>query len=218
MIKTMFLQGASSCLHCLHSFSHLFPLSNSHAGHIKLPILASLYSTHLPFGLVSSHHLGALSLSLTSLASRTKSLLFDIFRVKQKEDESIEKGENPKLSDLPSAPSPPPPSKDDSDNGKIKPEETAVELIKLLEKHDHLSFIAGGWVRDRFMGKIGDDVDICSTASVEELTKILGSRKVSKMHENTARVTYGRSTFEVTRFKGFTRDKSNLATFLDASE
>ena len=98
------------------------------------------------------------------------------------------------------------------------PQEAAAELIRKLSLHRQLSYIAGGWVRDRFLVRPAYDVDICSSASIEMLTKILGASKVLPLHANTARVTYGREKFEVTRFKGFRKRATEKCAFLDASE
>lgn len=111
---------------------------------------------------------------------------------------------------------PPPPSGQPS--YETNAQEAAAELIKILKRENHLSFIAGGWVRDRFLGRVANDVDICSSASIGDLTAILGPNKVMALHANTARVTHGREKFEVTRFKGFWKDPSMMSAFLDASE
>ena len=48
----------------------------------------------------------------------------------------------------------------------------ATRLIKKLVDHGFIAYFAGGWVRDHLMQHPSDDIDIATTASVEEIQKL----------------------------------------------
>ncbi|NDD57831.1 MAG: CCA tRNA nucleotidyltransferase [Chlamydiae bacterium] len=48
----------------------------------------------------------------------------------------------------------------------------ATRIVDKLQKAGYLSYFAGGWVRDFIMKKPSDDIDIVTSASVEEIQKI----------------------------------------------
>ncbi len=50
--------------------------------------------------------------------------------------------------------------------------ETALSIIRQLKENGHTTYIAGGWVRDFFLEHRSDDIDIATSASVEEITTL----------------------------------------------
>jgi tRNA nucleotidyltransferase/poly(A) polymerase len=50
---------------------------------------------------------------------------------------------------------------------------TALEIVQLLTKHGHTAYYAGGAVRDMLMGHLPLDIDIATSATPEEVEKIL---------------------------------------------
>ncbi len=52
--------------------------------------------------------------------------------------------------------------------------EAAVEVVKTLGSAGHTAYFAGGWVRDYVMKHPSDDIDIATSASVEEIQKLFG--------------------------------------------
>lgn len=50
--------------------------------------------------------------------------------------------------------------------------ETATEIIKKLKTAGHTAYFAGGWVRDFLLQKPSDDIDIATSASTGEITKL----------------------------------------------
>ena len=48
---------------------------------------------------------------------------------------------------------------------------TATRIVKKLASAGHIAYFAGGWVRDFLMHRSSDDIDIATSASVEEVAK-----------------------------------------------
>ena len=48
----------------------------------------------------------------------------------------------------------------------------AISVVKRLTEAGHIAYFAGGWVRDFLMKHPSDDIDIATSASVEEIQKI----------------------------------------------
>ena len=48
----------------------------------------------------------------------------------------------------------------------------AIQIIKTLVLRGHVAYIAGGWVRDFLMNRSSDDIDIATSASVEQIQSI----------------------------------------------
>eukprot|EP00798_Chlamydomonas_sp_ICE-L_P021689 gene21690-28712_t len=114
--------------------------------------------------------------------------------------------------------------------------QAAVHLIKLLKQRGHAAFIAGGWVRDKFLGRPAIDIDIATNAGYPEVFKAvnpLGGR-VTSLPRNTLRVTMPTSVattsvegtpsvsksfqiFEVSTFRGYKRDASDHSVYLDSA-
>jgi len=47
--------------------------------------------------------------------------------------------------------------------------EAALKVIKTLKRAGHLAYFAGGWVRDYLLGVPSDDIDIATSASVDQI-------------------------------------------------
>lgn len=50
--------------------------------------------------------------------------------------------------------------------------ETGISIVRLLQESGYIAYFAGGWVRDYVMKQPSDDIDIVTSASVEEIQKI----------------------------------------------
>ena len=51
----------------------------------------------------------------------------------------------------------------------MQTEKQATEIVKRLKEKGHVAYFAGGFVRDKLMKHPSDDIDIATTASVEEM-------------------------------------------------
>ncbi len=49
---------------------------------------------------------------------------------------------------------------------------TATKIVARLQKEGHIAYFAGGWVRDYLLKSPSDDIDIATSASVEEIQKL----------------------------------------------
>jgi poly(A) polymerase len=45
----------------------------------------------------------------------------------------------------------------------------ATTIVDKLQKGGHIAYFAGGWVRDFLMGRPSDDIDIATSARVDEV-------------------------------------------------
>jgi poly(A) polymerase len=48
----------------------------------------------------------------------------------------------------------------------------ATQIVRTLSEAGHTAYFAGGWVRDKLMGHASDDIDIATSASVEEIAAL----------------------------------------------
>ena len=51
-------------------------------------------------------------------------------------------------------------------------QETATQIVKKLQAAGHTAYFAGGWVRDFLLQKPSDDIDIATSASVEQIQNL----------------------------------------------
>src|SRR5271169_6334172 len=54
----------------------------------------------------------------------------------------------------------------------MEPYLAAKEIIQILRKEGFVAYFAGGWVRDFLMKHPSDDIDIASSASVEQICSL----------------------------------------------
>ena len=48
----------------------------------------------------------------------------------------------------------------------------AISIVERLSKAGHIAYFAVGWVRDFLMKRPSDDIDIATSASIEEIQKL----------------------------------------------
>ena len=77
--------------------------------------------------------------------------------------------------------------------------ETALEILKLLKSRGFNSYIVGGYPRDKYLGIESNDIDICTSAKREDLTKIFG--EISPNKYNSYKIFYKDYTYEITTFR-----------------
>lgn len=81
---------------------------------------------------------------------------------------------------------------------------SSVEIMDILHKKGHEAYIVGGAVRDFVMGRELHDIDIATSASVEEVCFIFPKTIKVAIHHGTVIVRHNRMSFEVTAFRGDT--------------
>lgn len=75
----------------------------------------------------------------------------------------------------------------------------ALEILNKLNENGYLSYIVGGFPRDYYLGKISDDIDICTSANYDDLCGIFSDVKNRK--HGSYFLNYKDYEFEVTTFR-----------------
>lgn len=78
-------------------------------------------------------------------------------------------------------------------------------IMRILEEAGYKAYIVGGCVRDSLLGKTPHDWDICTSATPEEVIKILDERGIrvltTGLKHGTVTAMYGTDQFEITTFR-----------------
>mmetsp|Transcript_8660 Transcript_8660/g.18392 ORF Transcript_8660/g.18392 Transcript_8660/m.18392 type:complete len:495 (+) Transcript_8660:60-1544(+) len=97
----------------------------------------------------------------------------------------------------------------------IKSLQLATYLINSLRQNNHMAFIVGGWVRDKFMARPSADIDITTSAKMPEVQRLFPN--MQQLPRNTYRVPLGSESFEVTTFRGWKQQAEWDAAHMDAA-
>ena len=79
--------------------------------------------------------------------------------------------------------------------------EKGLEVIKLIENCGFKAYIVGGSVRDHLLGLSSHDVDICTNASIDDLTKIFKNITLNGSKYLSVTINYDNYDFEITHFR-----------------
>lgn len=79
--------------------------------------------------------------------------------------------------------------------------EAAVAVVKTLVNAGYTAYFAGGWVRDYVMKHPSDDIDIATSASVEEIQKLFGKTIPVGVAFGIVIVVIEKHQFEVATFR-----------------
>ena len=80
-------------------------------------------------------------------------------------------------------------------------QQTATEVVQKLKKAGHIAYFAGGWVRDYLLQKLSDDIDIATSASVEQIQTLFPKTIPVGIAFGIVVVIEGRHQFEVATFR-----------------
>ncbi len=83
--------------------------------------------------------------------------------------------------------------------------ESALNILEILNDKGFEAYIVGGYPRDRYLGIESTDIDICTSASPEQTSKLFDMVDMSYASYGSVRLTYQNFLYEVTTFR---RDKS----------
>ena len=78
-------------------------------------------------------------------------------------------------------------------------EEKALKVLQLLEENGYESYIVGGYVRDKLLGIVSNDIDICTSATPKEIKEIFKSS--SSSNYGSVNITYKNTNFDITTFR-----------------
>lgn len=78
-----------------------------------------------------------------------------------------------------------------------------ITFVDMILSHDHKAFVVGGSVRDALIGKITYDIDVCTSASVEQLKAIFSAQPITTQGERflSLSIVFEGYTFQVTSFR-----------------
>ncbi len=77
---------------------------------------------------------------------------------------------------------------------------TAIEVLKKLKQNGYLAFIVGGAVRDHLLGIKPNDIDITTSATPDEVTKLFKSYPTG-LKFGSVTISYKNKKYEVTTFR-----------------
>ncbi len=80
-------------------------------------------------------------------------------------------------------------------------QEAALHVVKTLDQAGYIAYFAGGWVRDYLMKHPSDDIDIATSASVEEIQRLFAKTIPVGVAFGIVIVVMGSHQFEVATFR-----------------
>jgi len=79
--------------------------------------------------------------------------------------------------------------------------EDGLAVVRALESAGHRAYLVGGCVRDRWLGRPLNDIDIATSAKPEEVTGLFAKTLPTGLKHGTVTVAEGGRLFEVTTFR-----------------
>ena len=80
-----------------------------------------------------------------------------------------------------------------------KIEEKALKILDILHENGHESYIVGGYVRDKLIGRNSNDIDICTSATPKEIIKLFPN--TSSPNYGSINIIYKNTNFDITTFR-----------------
>ena len=85
----------------------------------------------------------------------------------------------------------------------------ALEVLKKLNDNGYTAYIVGGFVRDSYLNRKTNDIDICTSATPKEILEVFDNVTVSDMHYGSVILSYHGYNFDVTTFRKEIKYESN---------
>ncbi len=79
--------------------------------------------------------------------------------------------------------------------------EVTKELLRIITDNGFEAYIVGGYVRDLYINKKSDDVDICTSATPKNLKQIFNEAILPKEEYGSVTLIYKNIRFEITTFR-----------------
>lgn len=80
-------------------------------------------------------------------------------------------------------------------------QEVIKELLNIITDKGFKAYVVGGFVRDLYIGKESDDVDICTSATPKDLKDIFDTAILPKEEYGSVTLYYNNVRFEITTFR-----------------
>lgn len=77
--------------------------------------------------------------------------------------------------------------------------EVAIDILRKINENGYSAYIVGGFARDYYLGRISDDIDICTSANYNELCDIFSD--VKNIKHGSYILFYNDFDFEITTFR-----------------
>lgn len=77
----------------------------------------------------------------------------------------------------------------------------AIELINIFNDNGYESYIVGGFVRDKLIGKESNDIDICTSATPKEIMELFDIATSTENQYGAVTVIYKNYKYDVTTFR-----------------
>ena len=79
--------------------------------------------------------------------------------------------------------------------------EKALEILNIFDENEFEAYIVGGFVRDYIIGRVSNDVDICTNATPMEIKKIFNDVKLPVNEYGSVHLLYKKVDFEITTYR-----------------
>lgn len=77
----------------------------------------------------------------------------------------------------------------------------ALNILKILNKNGFTSYIIGGYPRDKYLGTISNDIDICTSAKPDDIVKLFSNVNTKYSRYGNTIIKVYNYEFEVTTFR-----------------
>ena len=77
----------------------------------------------------------------------------------------------------------------------------AIEILKILEQHNHEAYIVGGYVRDKLLNKDSNDIDIATSATPKEIMELFDIASNNEIKYGSVSIIYKKNKYDITTFR-----------------
>lgn len=84
-----------------------------------------------------------------------------------------------------------------------------LEVLNKIKSHGYQAYVVGGFPRDLYIGKINKDVDICTNATPDMISKIFETKDESGIKYGSLTIVYKDYKYEITTFRKEKKYKDN---------
>ena len=74
----------------------------------------------------------------------------------------------------------------------------AIEILKILEQHNHEAYIVGGYVRDKLLNKDSNDIDIATSATPKEIMELFDIASNNEIKYGSVSIIYKKNKYDIT--------------------
>ncbi len=78
-------------------------------------------------------------------------------------------------------------------------EDKAIKILEILNDNNYEAYIVGGYIRDKLLGIISNDIDICTSATPKEIMDIFPNS--DSPNYGSIRINYKNVNFDITTFR-----------------